>query len=194
VASKNAGKLRELRELFAGSRLDLDTYADYADVSEDATSYVGNAMLKARALDRQIRNAGIEAAVLADDSGLEVDALEGRPGVFSARYAGVESPWTQRRGALLEEMRDVPEAGRTARFVCVMALIAPNGKPNVALGTVEGTITTREIGEGGFGYDPIFFYPPHNRTFAELTPEDKNAVSHRRHAADALLRSLQSDD
>lgn len=192
MASKNAGKLRELRELFAGSRLDLDTYADYADVSEDATSYVGNAMLKARALDRQVREAGIEAAVLADDSGLEVDALGGRPGIFSARYAG-ETSWTRRRGALLDEMRDVPETQRSARFVCVMALIAPNGKPHVALGTVEGEITVREIGEGGFGYDPIFFYPRLNRTFAELTPAEKNAVSHRRRAADALLGSLHAD-
>jgi XTP/dITP diphosphohydrolase len=131
--------------------------------------------------------------VLADDSGLEVDALDGRPGVFSARYAGAESSWTQRRAALLEELRDVPEERRTARFVCVMAMIVPSGKPHVALGTVEGRITTREIGEGGFGYDPIFFYPPLERTFAQLTAQEKNAVSHRRRAAAVLLDSLRSD-
>lgn len=194
VASKNAGKLRELREIFAGSALDLQTYDGYADVSEDATSYIGNAMLKARMLDRQIRKAGIEAAVLADDSGIEVDALDGRPGVYSARYAGVESSWTQRRTALLEELLGVAEAQRTARFVCVMALIVPSGKPHVALGTVEGRITSREIGERGFGYDPLFFYPPSNRTFAEFTAEEKNAVSHRRVAASLLLASLRTDD
>ncbi len=191
LATKNAGKLGELRVLFDGSPLDIATYADYTDVSEDATSYVGNAMLKARALHRQIREAGIEAAVLADDSGLEVDALDGRPGVFSARYAGADSSWTQRRGALLEEVGDVPEAGRTARFVCVMALIVPSGEPHVALGIVEGRITARETGERGFGYDPIFYYPPLRRTFAQLRTEEKNAVSHRRRAADALLASLQ---
>ena len=190
VASKNAGKLRELEELFAGSALDVDTYSDYAGTVEDATSYIGNAMLKARALHRQICDAGIEAAVLADDSGLEVDALDGRPGLFSARYAGRDSSWTQRRAALLEEMEGVAEPKRTARFVCVMALIVPNGEPHVAIGTVDGYVTTREAGEGGFGYDPIFFYPPAQCTFAELPPDHKNAVSHRRRAAGALLASL----
>ncbi len=194
VATKSAGKLGELRVLFSGSALDVDTYSDYADVSEVAASYVGNAMLKARALHRQIREAGIEAAVLADDSGLEVDALDGRPGVFSARYAGADSSWTQRRSALLEEVGDIPEAGRTARFVCVMALIVPSGEPHVALGTVEGRIATRETGERGFGYDPVFYYPPLRRTFAQLRTEEKNAVSHRRRAADALLASLQQRD
>jgi len=193
VASKNAGKLRELREIFAGSVLDLQTYDGYADVAEDATSYIGNAMLKARTLDRQIRKAGIEAAVLADDSGIEVDALDGRPGVYSARYAGAESSWTQRRAALLEELLGVGEEQRTARFVCVMALIAPSGKPHVALGTVEGRIASREIGANGFGYDSVFYFPPLNRTFAELTAEEKNAVSHRRAAASLLLASLRAD-
>lgn len=192
VATKNAGKLRELQQIFAGSALELDTYADYADVEEDATTYIGNAMLKARALRSQIRAAGIEAAVLGDDSGLEVDALDGRPGLYSARYAGRESSWAQRRGALLEEMQGVAEAGRTARFVCVMALIVPEGGPHVAIGTVEGRITTREIGESGFGYDPIFLYPPFGCTFGELTAEEKNAVSHRRRAADTLLISVAS--
>lgn len=192
VASKNAGKLREMRELFAGSTLELDTYAAYSDVDETAASYIGNAMLKARALSRQIHEAGIEAAVLADDSGLEVDALDGRPGVYSARYAGIDSSWTQRRGALLEELEEVPESARTARFVCVMVLIVPSGEPHVAIGSVDGRISTREIGEGGFGYDPVFYYPPRDRTFAELTAIEKNAVSHRRRAADALLAALHS--
>lgn len=192
VASKNAGKVRELRGLFAGSPLDLASYGEYADVDENATSYIGNAMLKARALRRQLTDAGIEAAVIADDSGLEVDALDGRPGLYSARYAGLDASWPQRRGALLAEMEGVAEPGRTARFVCVIALIAPNGEPNVAVGTVEGYIAVHEIGENGFGYDPIFFYKPLNRTFAELTAEEKNSVSHRRRAADALLSSLRS--
>jgi len=190
VASKNEGKLRELRELFAGSIVEVDTYAGYGDVAEVSSSYIGNAMLKARALHAQLAAAEVEAAVLADDSGLEVDALHGRPGVFSARYAGADSTWERRRAALLEELENVPETERTARFVCVMALIAPNGEPHVAIGTVEGRIAARARGDGGFGYDPIFFYPQRNRTFGELTADEKNAVSHRRRAADALMASL----
>jgi XTP/dITP diphosphohydrolase len=190
VATKNDGKLRELRELFANSKLELETFVAYAAVEEVASSYVGNAMLKARALQQQLRSGGVEAAVLADDSGLEVDALGGRPGVLSARYAGLHSSWTQRREAMLEELKGVADDDRTARFVCVMALLLPYGAPHVGMGTVEGLITTREIGKQGFGYDPIFFYPPAGKTFAELTAEEKNAVSHRRRAADAVLAAL----
>lgn len=192
VASKNAGKLRELRELFDGSRLQIEMYPEYGDVVEDATSYIGNAMLKARALEAQLRGDDVYAAVIADDSGIEVDALGGRPGLLSARYAGVESSWTQRRALLLSEMHGVPEERRTARFVCVMALLVPQGEPHVAIGTVEGRITTHEIGEGGFGYDPIFLYPPLGRTFGTLSASEKNAVSHRRKAADALLASFHT--
>lgn len=191
VATKNAGKLREMREIFAGSALDLDTYPDYADVDEDATSYVGNAMLKARALEGQLRGYHAYAAILSDDSGLEVDALAGRPGILSARYAGRTSTWEKRRGLLLGEMHGVAEDLRGGRFVCVMVLLMAQGEPHVAIGTVEGRITAHEIGAGGFGYDPIFYYPPLKRTFAELSAEEKNAVSHRRRAADLLLASIQ---
>jgi XTP/dITP diphosphohydrolase len=192
VASKNEGKLRELRELFAGSPLELDTYPGYHDVAEDATSYIGNAMLKARALQAQLRDDGIEAAVLSDDSGLEVDVLGGRPGVLSARYAGRDSTWTQRLGLMLGEMQGVPEDHRAARFACVMVLLVPDNEPCVGLGIVEGRMTERAIGDAGFGYDPIFFYPPYDCTFGEVSAERKNAVSHRRRAADALLASLRT--
>ena len=181
-----------MREIFAGSGLELETYAEYTDVAEDATSYIGNAMLKARALQAQLRDDGIEAAVLSDDSGLEVDVLGGRPGVLSARYAGRESTWTQRRGLMLSEMSGVPESERSARFVCVNVLLLPQSEPYVGLGIVEGRIAMRASGDGGFGYDPIFFYPPFDRTFAEVSPVEKNAVSHRRRAADALLASIRA--
>jgi XTP/dITP diphosphohydrolase len=192
VATKNAGKLCELRKLFEGSPLELDTYPQYQDVAEDATSYVGNALLKARVLAAQLRDDGVDGAVLSDDSGLEVDVLGGRPGVLSARYAGRESTWAQRRGLMLAEMDGVAELDRTARFVCVMALLVPGAEAQAAIGIVEGRITEREIGDGGFGYDPIFFYPPLARTFAQLSADEKNAVSHRRRAADALLASLRA--
>lgn len=181
-----------MREIFAESALDLDTYPDYADVDEDGLNYVENAMLKARALHRQLRDAGIEAAVLADDSGLEVDALDGRPGVLSARYAGINTSWPQRRNALLKELEGVAPPRRRARFVCVIALVLPNGEPLVGVGQVEGEISTQEVGLKGFGYDPIFFYAPLNRTFAELSAEEKNSVSHRSAAAEVVLERLQS--
>lgn len=190
VATRNAGKLGELRAIFAGSILDLENYPAYREVDEVASSYVGNALIKARALSRQLFDSGIEAAAIADDSGLEVDFLSGRPGVLSARYAGAETPWPGRREALLGELDGLAEAERTARFVCVMALLLPNEEPVASIGVVEGRIVSRERGGGGFGYDPLFLYPPSGCTFAELSSEEKNAVSHRRRAANALLATL----
>jgi XTP/dITP diphosphohydrolase len=193
VATKNAGKLDELRAIFDGSPLELDTWDAYADVDETADSYAGNALLKAEALAVQLRQAGIDARVLADDSGLEVVALDGRPGIYSARYAGAEASWRRRRTLLLEELRSVPPAGRQARFVCTMALVGPGLKAATASGTVAGRITEEERGSGGFGYDPLFYYPPLGCTFAELDPTVKNAVSHRHEAAQALLATLRAD-
>lgn len=192
LASTNAGKLRELEAIFAGSELELVTYLDYREPAEDAPSYVGNAILKARALAQQLHDAGIEAAMLADDSGIEVDALGGRPGLRSARYAGPDSGWPERRALLLSELQGVPELLRTARFICVMALLVPGRELLTSLGVVEGYILGAERGSGGFGYDPVFLYPAAGRSFAELTSQEKNAVSHRRRGADALLAALVS--
>jgi XTP/dITP diphosphohydrolase len=191
LASTNAGKQRELEAILAGSELELVTYPDYRETAEDALSYIGNAILKARALTEQLREVGVEAAVLADDSGIEVDALGGRPGLRSARYAGPESDWPQRRALLLSELQGVPDLLRTARFICVMALIVPGRELLTSLGVVEGYILGAERGSGGFGYDPLFLYPAAGLSFAELAPEEKNAVSHRRRAADALLAALR---
>lgn len=190
VATSNAGKLAEMRAIFAGSRLELEVYPAYAAVEEGETSYADNALLKARALQSQLVSAGIGACVLADDSGLEVAALAGRPGVLSARYAGLEATWRERRAALLYEMRTFGDDRRDAQFVACMALLFSDGTSVVAAGSVSGTITTREIGENGFGYDPIFFYPPASRTFAELSAEVKNSCSHRGAAAANLLSRL----
>lgn len=190
VASKNLGKLAEMREIFAGSVLGLDTYPLYADVEETANDYIGNARLKASALVKQLRDAGIAAAVLADDSGLEVAALDGRPGVYSARYAGVATPWPDRREALLAELRDVPSDRRSGRFVCSMVLMLPDGRELDGFGTVEGQIMEEVRGRFGFGYDPLFIPAGDTRTFAEFPEEEKNRISHRRRAADALLAAL----
>ncbi len=192
VATKNQGKLAELEVMFEGRHLALATFEGYADVVEDEESYLGNARLKARALRAQLLETGINAAVLADDSGLEVEALGGRPGVRSARYAGIEATWAQRRRALLDELRDVPPVKRNARFISVLVLMLPTGEEIVAEGFVEGCIAERECGDGGFGYDPVFYYAPAQRTFAEMDPDAKNRCSHRRRAADALLAALRA--
>jgi XTP/dITP diphosphohydrolase len=191
VATKNEGKLAELQAIFQDSHLRLETYDAYAGVEEGATSYMENALLKANALRSQLLEAGIDAAVLADDSGLEVDALGGRPGVLSARYAGKEVTWPARRAALLAELEQTPDVERGAHFVALMAFLMPDGEEIIAEGIVDGRITREERGEGGFGYDPIFYYPPARRTFAEMPWEQKNRLSHRRRAADALLEALR---
>jgi XTP/dITP diphosphohydrolase len=193
LASTNAGKLRELRAIFEGSELELVTYQEYREPAENAPSYVGNAIVKVRALAQQLHDDGVEAAVLADDSGIEVDALGGRPGLRSARYAGPESGWPERRALLLSEMQGVPESLRTARFICVMVLHVPGRELLTSLGVVEGYVLAAERGTGGFGYDPVFLYPAAGRSFAELTPREKNAVSHRKRAADALLAAVRSE-
>ncbi|MFZ0682291.1 MAG: RdgB/HAM1 family non-canonical purine NTP pyrophosphatase [Candidatus Cybelea sp.] len=191
VATQNAGKLRELRAIFSGSPLTLAKPRKYTAVVEDADTYAGNALLKAQALAATLQKRGIEGIVLADDSGLEVDALEGRPGVYSARYGGADIGWPERRAALLEELRGVPPYRRSARFVCALALIEPGREPVAVTGHVNGYLLEVESGAGGFGYDPLFFYPPSGRSFASLSEKEKNAVSHRRRAADALLSALR---
>ncbi len=192
VATTNAGKLRELKALFARSAVEIVTPRKRIalDVAEDASTYAGNALLKAQALAADLRERHVAAAVLADDSGLEVDALEGRPGIYSARYGGTEIDWPARRAALLAELRGVPPFRRTARFVCTLALIEPHGEPILAMGEVAGYILESESGTGGFGYDAVFLHTPSGRSFAALSEKEKNAVSHRRRAAEALLAAL----
>ncbi len=191
VATKNLGKLGELREIFAGTELDLDTYPLYAEPAEGETSYVENAAIKAHALRNQLQQAGVEGAVLADDSGLEVAALDGRPGVLSSRYQGLDATWPARREALLEELKDIPPDKRAAKFCCAILLIPNDGSEVKGYGEVRGSIAGEEHGKFGFGYDPVFFYPPAGKTFAELDDDAKNRVSHRGRAASALLSALR---
>lgn len=193
VATSNPGKLRELKMLFAKSPLQIVTPRKLAalDVSEDAATYEGNAMLKAHAFAAALRERHVAAAVLADDSGLEVDALGGRPGIHSARYGGPEMTWPARRAALLAELRGVPPFRRTARFVCVLVLIPGQGESITVRGEVKGYVLEAESGNGGFGYDALFLYPPAGRSFAALSEKEKSTVSHRHDAAEALLASLR---
>lgn len=191
VATKNADKMRELRALFAGSLLELETYPDYEEVDETADDYAGNARLKARGLHAQLVAAGTHAAVLADDSGIEVEALGGRPGVYSARYGGKVS-WPQRLAMLLAELNGMPDEQRGARFVCAMAFITADACLYESQGEVRGVVAHDQFGPNGFGYDPIFYYPPLKKTFGEIAEEEKNRLSHRYNAAQALLTALHA--
>ncbi|MBV8498006.1 MAG: non-canonical purine NTP pyrophosphatase [Candidatus Eremiobacteraeota bacterium] len=196
VATTNPGKLRELKALFAKSPLQIVTPRKCfeLDVVESAPTYAGNALLKATALTEALRERHVSAAVLADDSGLEVEALAGRPGIHSARYGGPDLDWPTRRAALLAELRGIPPYRRASRFVCALVLLQPNREPLTVTGEVRGYILESPSGTGGFGYDALFLYPPLGRSFASLSEKEKNSVSHRRRAADAMLAVLQQSE
>lgn len=177
IATGNAGKRRELEMLLQGLHLDLRDLGDYPDaptVAEEAPDYAGNARHKANTL---ARFTGLPA--LADDSGLEVDALGGLPGVRSARFAGESASDADNIRLLLQRLHDVPEAKRTARFRCTIVVAFPSGAELLTDGTCEGRITTEPRGAQGFGYDSVFYHPPSNATFAEVTAADKQRLSHR---------------
>ena len=189
LASANPGKLRELAALLGPLGFELKTQAELGVASppETGTTFLENALLKAR---HAARITGLPA--LADDSGIEVDALGGRPGVHSARYAGESASDLDNLIKLLEELRDVPPEKRTARYQCVIVLVrtADDPQPVVATGTWEGTILSVPRGTGGFGHDPIFLPAGMNRSAAELSAEEKNAVSHRAQALRRLVAQL----
>ena len=192
VATTNAGKLGEMEQLFAAAPFSLATYAGYVAPAEGDLSYAENAALKARALHRQLERDGRPGNVLADDSGLEVTALDRRPGVLTALYGGVGLPWDQRRAHLLAELAAAPRgrSDRRARFVCALHFVDLRGREFASLATVDGEIADRERGERGFSFDPVFYYPPLERTFAELSAEQKNRVSHRAIAAAGLIAAV----
>ncbi|MBD5633715.1 MAG: non-canonical purine NTP pyrophosphatase [Candidatus Eremiobacteraeota bacterium] len=191
VATKNAGKLRELRAIFARG-YELETYPLYDDVEEGETSYAENAALKARALHAQLEAAGLAAAVLGDDSGLEVAVLDGRPGVLSARYAGVGATWAERRRTLLDEIGRSRSVDRSARFFCALHYIEADGREWSASGEVAGVIAGEEVGRAGFSYDSIFALSAGGPTFAEMRAEEKNAISHRARAVSGLFDALNA--
>lgn len=199
VATRNPGKVRELARLFASLEgvelVGLDRFGQLADVVEDADTFEGNAIEKARELARLT---GLPT--VADDSGIEVDALGGAPGVHSARYAGAHGDDEANNAKLIEALRDVDDARRTARFRCALAFADPRGplgeRVHVEHGVVEGSVLRAPRGEGGFGYDPLFLLRGDTRTTAELSAEEKNAISHRAEAARkmcAFLRDYLAD-
>jgi XTP/dITP diphosphohydrolase len=177
LATRNLDKGRELRELLGGLGLRIRTLADFPiapEVEEDGTTCEANAIKKAREIARAT---GVPA--VADDTGLEVDALEGRPGVYAARYAGEHATYEENCRKLLLELGGVPRPKRTARFLTVAAIAFPSGEIHVTQGSLEGLITEQPVGDRGFGYDPVFLVPEFDKTLAQMTAEEKNRMSHR---------------
>ena len=185
LASKNAHKLEELSAILGQLGFEIALESEYGldiEVEETGTTFEENSRLKAEAV---MKASGLP--VLADDSGLMVDALCGAPGVYSARY-GHKSSDAERTAYLLENMIDVPDEARTAKFVCVITCLWPDGRKIVARGECPGRILHEVHGSNGFGYDPVFFVPEKGKTFAELLPGEKNAISHRARALAEFCR------
>ncbi|WP_342525186.1 XTP/dITP diphosphatase [Chryseomicrobium sp. FSL W7-1435] len=186
IATKNKGKAKDFESIFGPlgyTVKTLDDVASHLDIEETGSTFEENASLKAEALANELNT-----IVIADDSGLEVDALNGEPGIFSARYAGEEKSDEANMDKLLTNLQNVEGEARTARFVCAIALASPGEQTKTYRGTCEGQIATERKGNYGFGYDPIFWLPEQQKMMAELTPEQKAAISHRG-AAIQLLRA-----
>ena len=194
LASRNKKKIREVEAIltthFPGVHiLSLDDVGYVGDIEENGETYEENALTKARTA---VEAGGGRYAAIADDSGLSVDALNGAPGVYSARYAGGHGDDAANNALLLKNLDDVPATERTARFVCCIALVFPDGREMTVRGETEGIIINEAKGEGGFGYDPYFYYEPFQKTFSELSAEEKNVISHRGKAIAKLAEALKN--
>jgi XTP/dITP diphosphohydrolase len=191
LATNNPGKVREINEMLAGYDLSVVSQSAFnvPDIEETGLTFVENALLKAR---NACMHTGFPA--IADDSGLEVDALKGAPGIYSARYAGQGATDEANLQQLLDDLREIPQSGRTARFQCLMVYLRHphDPTPRIFQGTWEGRVLDAPRGENGFGYDPVFFVPTHNCASAELEPDIKNSLSHRGQALRALVAALKS--
>lgn len=188
-ATGNEGKMKEIRMILADLGAEILSMKEAGmdlDIEEDGLTFEENAIIKARAVHAHAKN----AVVLADDSGLEIDYLDRQPGVYSSRYMGEDTPYDVKNAAIIRKLAGAVEEERTARFVCVIAAALPDGRILTSQGVIEGRIAHKPAGEEGFGYDPIFYVPDFHATTAELTPEQKNAVSHRGKALRAMKRKL----
>lgn len=188
-ATGNAGKIKEIRMIMEDTGLEVVSMKDAgikADIEENGKTYEENALIKARAVAAFTKD-----IVMADDSGLEIDALNKEPGIYSARYLGEDTPYSIKNANLIQRLEGVPEEKRTARFVCAIAAVLPDGRELTTRATIEGRIGYEEKGTNGFGYDPIFYVPEFGKTTAELTEEEKNQVSHRGKALELMKEELK---
>ena len=187
-ATGNQDKMREIREILADMDVEVVSMKEagiHADIVENGSTFEENAVIKAKEI---MEKTG--ALVLADDSGLEVDALNGEPGIYSARYMGEDTSYHIKNANLIQRLEGVPDEKRTARFVCAIAAAFPDGRRETVRATMEGRIGYEEKGENGFGYDPIFYLPEYGCTSAELSMEEKNRISHRGKALRLIKEEL----
>ena len=196
-ATGNEGKMKDIREIldgltFLGEKVQILSMKEAGidiDIIEDGTTFEENAMIKARA----VAGAAKEAIVLADDSGLVIDYLNGEPGIYSARYLGKDTSYRVKNANLVQRLEGVPDEKRSARFVCAIAAVLPDGRELSTRGTIEGRIGYEEKGLNGFGFDPIFYVPEIGKYTAELSDEDKNRISHRGKALRAMREELEKE-
>lgn len=194
-ATGNKNKMIEIRQILKDLGMEILSMKEAGvdiDIVEDGKSFEENAMIKASAIAELPEVKAMDAIVLADDSGLEIDYLNKEPGIYSARYAGEDTSYDIKNQMLLDRLQGVPKEKRTARFVCAIAAVVPGQEPIVVRGTIEGYIGDKPAGENGFGYDPIFYVPDLDCSTAELSPEDKNARSHRGNALRAMREELKN--
>ncbi|MCM1158270.1 MAG: XTP/dITP diphosphatase [Bacteroidales bacterium] len=187
-ATGNENKMKEIRMILGDLDYEILSMKEAgitADIVEDGKTFEENAVIKATAISRL---AG--CLVLADDSGLEIDYLDKMPGIYSARWLGEDTPYTVKNQTIMDRLSEVPDEKRTARFVCAIAAAFPDGRVITKRGTIEGIIAREARGENGFGYDPIFFLPEYGKTTAELSPEEKNRISHRGRALERIKGEL----
>ena len=193
-ATGNQNKMREIREILGHDKLEIFSMKElglHSDADENGSTFAENAMIKAKDVFEKL-NQKSNTIVMADDSGLEIDALNGEPGIYSARYMGEDTSYHIKNAELVRRLTGIPDEKRTARFRCAIAAVLPDGSELVTEGTIEGKIGYEERGSNGFGYDPIFYLPDMSCSTAELSPEDKNAISHRGNALRAMKEKLLS--
>lgn len=196
-ATGNQNKMKEIRMILSDLDIDIMSMKEAEidiNIEENGTTFEENAMIKANAIADYLQKNGEEAIVLADDSGLEIDYLNKEPGVYSARYMGEDTSYKIKNANLIKRLEGVSDDDRTARFVCAIAAVLPNGEAFITRGTIEGRIGYEEKGENGFGYDPIFYLPQYKCYSAQLTPEEKNRISHRGKALEAFKEKLLESD
>ena len=184
-------EIREILKDFQGEILSMKEAGLVTDVEENGQTFEENALIKANAIAQYSKELGNEDIVLADDSGLEIDALNKEPGIYSARYMGEDTPYSIKNANLISRLEGVKDEDRTARFVCAVAAVLPSGESMVVRETIEGRIGYEEKGSNGFGYDPIFYVPEYGCTTSELSLEQKNEISHRGKALKEMKKKLE---
>lgn len=192
LATSNKDKAREIAEILSDTPFVVTTMKEEGydpDIVEDGKTFEENALIKARAVHALAKN----AYVMADDSGLCIDALDGAPGIYSARFCGEDSTYPEKFAKIFEMLKDVPEEKRTAKFVCSIAVVRPDGSEFTVRGEICGVLHEKPMGDGGFGYDPIFYVPEFGMTTAQMTKEQKNSISHRGKASRAMAERLRAD-